>query len=122
MTELFKKIKKEDLAKIGPAVQQVLKLVYDDLGLTRLNLVRTLIIALSNSLSEWSEAEAEILRSTIKDKEELEQNLIDRHVAQHIAAILLLIDGSDLPYINQKKLIIEQLSKMIKKVEKKIIL
>jgi len=122
MTELFRKITKEDLSKIGPAVQQILQILYDELGLTRLNLVRTLIIALSNSLSEWSEAEAEILKGTIKDKKELEQNLIDRHVAQHIAAILLLIDGSDLPDINQKKLIIKQLSKMIKKVEKKIIL
>lgn len=128
MSELFGKITKDDLKDIAPAVQQTLKLLYDDLSLTRINVVRSLIISLSNTLIEWNEAEKEILSSQIKNKETLDKNLMDRYIANHVAATLLFIDGmDDTVTMDQRKRVIKNMLKVIERAdsdepEKKIIL
>lgn len=121
MTELFSKINPDDLKHIQPAVSQTLELLYNKLSLTRVNTVRSLILSLSNTMMEWNDSEREILQFEIKDKKELEKNLIDRYILNHVASILLLIDSTDLD-LEDKKRIIQELSKIVKKQEKKIIL
>jgi len=79
-------------------------------------------------LVEWNEAEREILKTQIKDKEMLDKNVMDRYVANNVAATLLLIDGMDTATIDQKEQVIKNMLKVIERSkgdqepEKKIIL
>ena len=114
MSELFGKIKQDDIKILAPAVEKILKLLYNELALTRVNVVRSLAISLSNTLGEWNEAEKEILSSQIKDKETLDKNLMDRYIANHVAATLLFIDGMEVT-MDQKKQVIENMLKVLQR-------
>lgn len=126
MTELFSKIKKNDVEQIIPTVKKIIQLLYGEGKITRVNVIRSLVVSLTEASKEWLSADREILESSIKDPKMLSEVLLERYMANYVAILLLTVEHFEFIDIEQKKTLFKNALKLLEKVEddkhKKIIL
>ncbi len=125
MSELFARITKDDVNQIIPSVKKVIKLLYNESKLTRVNAIRSLIISIDELVNEWLQADRDILESEIKSKKSLSNVLLKRYLDNYTAIILLLIDSISTLDVHQKKKLLGDILQTLDKADdkqKKIIL